>query len=98
MFTRRRFLSTGAAAVPLAAAPLIAAAQPLVAAAQHYVSLDADQNWRPVHVPHTWQIEPGNTGYRGIAWYTRSSACRKSGKNAAFASNSQQSFTPPRFA
>jgi len=27
--------------------------------------------WREVRVPHTWQIEPENTGYRGVAWYRR---------------------------
>ena len=27
--------------------------------------------WRPVDVPHTWQVEPDNTGYRGVAWYGR---------------------------
>ena len=31
----------------------------------------ATTNWRTVTVPHTWQIEPENTGYRGIAWYRR---------------------------
>jgi beta-galactosidase len=79
MFTRRRFLTSGAAAAPLAAVPRMAAAEPPVAAAQHRVSLDglwsfrldADARWRPVQVPHTWQIEPENTEYRGIAWYTR---------------------------
>lgn len=29
-------------------------------------------SWRPVTVPHTWQVEPENTGYYGIAWYARS--------------------------
>ena len=28
--------------------------------------------WREVRVPHTWQVEPENTGYRGLAWYRRS--------------------------
>lgn len=27
--------------------------------------------WRTVTVPHTWQIEPGNTEHRGVAWYRR---------------------------
>src|ERR1035438_6059358 len=79
MFTRRRFLTTGAAAAPLAAVPRVASAEPSVAAAHQCVSLeglwsfrlDADERWRPVHVPHTWQIEPDNAQYRGVAWYSR---------------------------
>ena len=86
MLTRRHFLSTGAAAAPLAA-PHLGAAEPPVAAGQRGVSLDGawlfrldpDQlgeeaargAWREVQVPHTWQIEPENTEYRGIAWYRR---------------------------
>jgi beta-glucuronidase len=31
----------------------------------------ATTDWRTVAVPHTWQIEPENTEYRGIAWYRR---------------------------
>jgi beta-galactosidase len=27
--------------------------------------------WRQVTVPHTWQIEPENAEYRGVAWYRR---------------------------
>jgi beta-glucuronidase len=27
--------------------------------------------WRGVRVPHTWQVEPENTEYRGFAWYRR---------------------------
>jgi beta-glucuronidase len=27
--------------------------------------------WREVRVPHTWQVEPENTEYRGFAWYRR---------------------------
>src|SRR5262249_8965668 len=30
------------------------------------------EDWRTVVVPHTWQIEPALTAYRGIAWYWRS--------------------------
>jgi beta-glucuronidase len=79
MFTRRRFLTTGAVAAPLAAVPLLAAAEPAVAPLQECVSLDgiwsfrldADAGWREVRVPHTWQVEPENTEYRGIAWYRR---------------------------
>ncbi|HTX35148.1 MAG TPA: glycoside hydrolase family 2 TIM barrel-domain containing protein [Bryobacteraceae bacterium] len=28
--------------------------------------------WREVSVPHTWQVEQDNAGYRGLAWYRRS--------------------------
>ena len=28
--------------------------------------------WREVSIPHTWQVEPENAGYRGVAWYRRS--------------------------
>ena len=27
--------------------------------------------WREVDVPHTWQVEPKNTEYRGVGWYRR---------------------------
>jgi beta-glucuronidase len=27
--------------------------------------------WREVRVPHTWQVEAANVGYRGLAWYRR---------------------------
>ena len=29
------------------------------------------EGWRAVSVPHTWQIEPSLTEYRGVAWYRR---------------------------
>ena len=32
---------------------------------------DADPHWTAVRVPHTWQVMPGLTGYRGVAWYER---------------------------
>jgi len=32
----------------------------------------AAEGWRTVTVPHTWQIEPENAEYRGVAWYRRS--------------------------
>jgi beta-galactosidase/beta-glucuronidase len=31
----------------------------------------AMEGWRTVVVPHTWQIEPDNAEYRGVAWYRR---------------------------
>ncbi len=32
---------------------------------------EAEDGWRAVTVPHTWQIEPGNTEYMGVVWYRR---------------------------
>jgi len=32
----------------------------------------SDAGWRAVRVPHTWQVEPDNTEYHGVAWYRRS--------------------------
>jgi beta-glucuronidase len=29
------------------------------------------QGWRSVNVPHTWQVEPENAEYMGVAWYRR---------------------------
>ena len=83
MFSRRRLFTQSlkgvAAAAPFAAVPLRAAAETPFAAAQNCVSLDglwsfrldSDALWREVRVPHTWQIEPENTEYRGVAWYRR---------------------------
>ena len=79
MVTRRRFLNVGAVAAPLAAIPRLDAAEIPLAAAQERISLngiwsfrlDAESGWREVRVPHTWQIEPKNTEYYGIAWYRR---------------------------
>jgi beta-galactosidase len=28
-------------------------------------------DWQEVQVPHTWQVQPPSTDYRGIAWYGR---------------------------
>jgi beta-galactosidase len=28
-------------------------------------------DWLPVRVPHTWQVDPTNFNYRGLAWYRR---------------------------
>jgi len=30
------------------------------------------EGWRPITVPHTWQVEAQLTNYRGTAWYWRS--------------------------
>lgn len=32
---------------------------------------DDTQSWRTVTIPHTWQVEPENSDYRGVAWYRR---------------------------
>jgi len=29
------------------------------------------KDWRTVRVPHTWQVESGLEGYRGVAWYRK---------------------------
>jgi beta-glucuronidase len=80
MSTRRSFFSSLAASGLGAALPAHAAETP-VSPVQQSVSLngpwlfqltaDAKGPWREVEVPHTWQIEPENTEYRGIAWYKR---------------------------
>jgi beta-glucuronidase len=82
MSTRRSFLSSVAASGTLAAAAPVHGTDTPVPAAQHCVSLngpwlfqtgaEAKGDWREVEVPHTWQIEPQSTEYRGIAWYRRS--------------------------
>src|SRR5258707_2994715 len=30
------------------------------------------KDWRPISVPHTWQVEAHLADYRGVAWYWRS--------------------------
>jgi beta-glucuronidase len=32
---------------------------------------DTEQDWRPVTVPHTWQVDPGLENHRGVADYRR---------------------------
>ena len=36
------------------------------------------EGWRTVAVPHTWQTEPDNEEYRGVAWYRRNFEARRS--------------------
>jgi beta-galactosidase len=36
-----------------------------------YETLPSTGSWRKVKVPHTWQVDPAFTDYRGIAWYLR---------------------------
>jgi beta-glucuronidase len=75
MTSRRRFLAL------TATSPLAAAAAPVQNSSpcQERISLDgswefrldAEQAWRVVTVPHTWQIEPEHAEYMGAAWYRR---------------------------
>src|SRR5580704_3087779 len=37
-----------------------------------HTSSEFAEGWDAAVVPHTWQIQPGLTDYRGIAWYRRS--------------------------
>ena len=39
--------------------------------------------WREVRVPHTWQVEPQNTEYRGLAWYRRTFAAPQAWRQRA---------------
>ena len=36
-----------------------------------YGAAAAAADWRPVNVPHTWQVEASLADYRGRAWYRR---------------------------
>ena len=75
MSSRRSFLTFAAGAAALAPAHAAVSTRPFTAD----VSLDGpwefrfdgDATWRPVDVPHTWQIEPGNADHMGVAWYRR---------------------------
>jgi beta-glucuronidase len=81
--TRRGFFAAGAA-VPLLARSAEAAPVPgegnsggenTSLNGRWLFRLDSDSpsaGWREVRVPHTWQVEPENVGYRGVAWYRRS--------------------------
>jgi beta-galactosidase len=81
MFTRRNFLTAGAlasaSAVPhLEAEPLntqstTTTTEIVSLNGEWRFRLDRDDSWRTVEVPHTWQIEPENAGYMGVAWYRR---------------------------
>jgi beta-galactosidase len=76
MPSRRRFLSIGAAApvAVLAASPNeagCAVSETISLTGTWEFRLDSEQTWRTVTVPHTWQAEPPNANYRGVAWYRR---------------------------
>jgi beta-galactosidase len=77
--SRRRFLSSMSA---LAAAGAARAATPEEVSAARETDavslngiwqfrLESDREWGEVRVPHTWQVEPANTEYRGLALYRR---------------------------
>jgi beta-galactosidase len=76
--TRRRFLA-GASAAAVTGGAASAAPAPPTGAEAVIVSLngtwqfrlDQDSDWRDVQAPHTWQIEPVNAEYMGVAWYKR---------------------------
>ena len=82
--TRRRFFAASAAVPLLAnssaeAAPIPGARNPgdesISLNGPWQFRLDSDSpsaGWREVHVPHTWQVEPENVAYRGLARYRRS--------------------------
>src|SRR5262249_7305041 len=82
--SRRRWLAAGAAGPILAgsaaegAAPTgghHSATEDISLNGRWQFRLDTDSastGWREVSVPHTWQVEPKNAGYRGVAWYRRS--------------------------
>jgi beta-glucuronidase len=36
-----------------------------------FATAPAPADWREVRVPHTWQVDPATTEYRGVAWYSR---------------------------
>ena len=36
-----------------------------------YENHESTNSWRRINVPHTWQVDPAFTDYRGVAWYLR---------------------------
>lgn len=76
MPSRRTFLNRLGLGVSAAAA---GHAAPLPAAVSKRVSLDglwefrldSEREWKPVRVPHTWQVAAESAGYHGVAWYRR---------------------------
>lgn len=77
MPSRRKFLTASSGAALGAVPALAAAAPPMAASAELPLDgtwqfrFDNTPQWREVRVPHTWQIEPGNEDYMGVAWYRR---------------------------
>ena len=86
MSTRRNFLSLAGAASLAHAAPVAssgALTSDVSLNGPWQFRLDADRAWRTVSVPHTWQIEPANTEYMGVAWYRRELEIRQEWKGHA---------------
>lgn len=51
---------------------------------QHwYGTDDSIGDWRRVHVPFTWQVDPAFANYRGIAWYRRTFDAASEWQNSA---------------
>jgi len=51
---------------------------------QHWYDADVPSTgWRPVKVPHTWQVESPLAEYYGVAWYRRSFDVRTDWQNSA---------------
>jgi beta-glucuronidase len=40
--------------------------------ADYSVADHSGNDWQSVDVPHTWQVDPSDADYRGVAWYRRS--------------------------
>ncbi len=40
-------------------------------AAADWSAAERSPDWRPVWVPHTWNVEPASAEYAGVAWYRR---------------------------
>jgi beta-glucuronidase len=40
--------------------------------ADYSVADHSGNDWPSVDVPHTWQVDPSDADYRGVAWYRRS--------------------------
>jgi beta-glucuronidase len=77
MSTRRQFLSAGTASLAARATAQAQTETPPPISAEVSLDgawlfrLDADADWRTVHVPHTWQVQPARADYYGLAWYRR---------------------------
>jgi beta-galactosidase len=48
-----------------------------------YGADNSSRGWRKVRVPHTWQVEPIFTDYRGIAWYRQTFDAPSEWQNSA---------------
>ena len=59
--------------------------------AQSWFRSEKAEGWRPVKVPHTWQVEPEHAEYMGVAWYHRAFWLLSSGPVNLCESSSRQS-------